>query len=90
MLLQVYPKYKTELSCSSIEEKYEIWRKIAEEVRQKCSLKCNELQCMDKIKELKSQYYILKYNNKNELNQSMTAFFSELTNAFDNSKNPGK
>lgn len=89
VLLQVYAKYKAELSRPGVEEKHEVWRKIADEVRKRCSaLKCNESQCMNKIEELRKTYQELK--TQSVMTKGMLILFNEAKNAFETSKNSGK
>lgn len=87
MLLQIYAKYKAELSRPGAEEKHEAWRKIAEEVHKRCSLKCNESQCMDKIEELRKTYQKLKTEG---VSKEMAILFNEAKNAFETSNDSGK
>lgn len=86
----MYTKYRTELSCSSAEEKHEVWKKIAEEFSQRSSLKCSELRCMNKIKELRKEYNTLKHKPKLVPNKTMIVFLNEARNAFETSGNSGK
>lgn len=83
----MYAKYKAELSRPGVEEKHEVWRKIADEVHKRCSLKCNESQCMNKIEELRKTYQELK--TKSVMTKGMVILFNEAKNAFETSKNSG-
>lgn len=90
MLLQVYTKYKIELSYSSVEKMHKVWEKIAEEFSQRSSIKCSGLRCMYKIKELKQEYNTLKNNLKLPPSETMIAYLNEARNAFETSGNSGK
>lgn len=90
MLLQVYTKYKIELSHSSVEKTHEVWKKIAEEFSQRSSIKCSGLRCMYKIKELRQEYNTLKNKPKLAPSKIMIVFLDEARNAFETSGNSGK
>lgn len=86
-LLQTYIKYKKQLSSPNTDEQ-DVWRKIAQEVRLRCSIDCDAAQCCYKIEGLRSNYERIK--DKNVINQHARMFLNEARKAFEVVGNSGK
>ena len=85
-LLEVYTKYKLELFNPAINE-HDVWNKISNEMQDRCCLDCDELQCRNKIQELRSEYERIK--NIANISQDVAEFYCTAEKAFGNSKSLG-
>lgn len=65
-----------------------VWRKIAKEVRDKCSIKCGAAQCRYKIGKLRKTYERIK--NKHMIIEQAFLFLNEARKAFETTESSGK
>lgn len=65
-----------------------MWKKIAEELRATFFYLCSELECCNKIHELRSKYEKIK--NKYITNEEAALFLDEAKKAFETSETLGK
>lgn len=86
-LLHTYIKYMKELSSPNVDEQV-VWRKIAKEVREKCSMNCDAAQCRYKVDGLRSTYKRIK--DKNVINRHAIMFLNEARKAFMDEQKSGK
>lgn len=80
--MELYTKYKTEFSHPDIEEQI-VWKKIAYKLQN-----CDELECRNKIDELRYEYE--KLRNKDVTSRETAIFLDEAKKAFEMTKTTGK
>lgn len=82
-LLQVYSRYKEELSSQNVDQGT-VWEQIASEMQNKYFKHCDAIQCCIEINQLKSLYNSLKENNLCSVN---IRFYNKMQGAFESFKN---